>query len=74
VASKTPYLTLAAAAVLFAVMVAVEDAAASDDDHGDTGPGHSEYGIVLRTSSAAVADPSTEPDLVRPFATGGADA
>jgi hypothetical protein len=42
VTRKTPYLTLAVLAVLFAVMVAVEQAAASGDDGGD---GHtSEYG------------------------------
>jgi hypothetical protein len=42
VTRKTPYLTLAALAVLFAVMVAVEQAAASGDKGGD---GHtSEYG------------------------------
>jgi hypothetical protein len=42
VTRKTPYLTLAALAALFAVMVAVEQAAASGDEGGD---GHtSEYG------------------------------
>jgi hypothetical protein len=42
VTRKTPYLTLAALAVLFAAMVAVEKAAASGDEGGD---GHtSDYG------------------------------
>jgi subtilase family serine protease len=42
VTRKTPYLTLAALAVFFAVMVGVEQAAASGDEGGD---GHtSEYG------------------------------
>jgi hypothetical protein len=39
---KTPYLTLAALAVLFAVMVGIEQAAASGDDDG--GNHTSEYG------------------------------
>ena len=40
---KTPYLTLAVLAVFFAVMVAIEAAAASDDGGGDH---PSEYGSL----------------------------
>jgi hypothetical protein len=45
VTRKTPYLTLAALAVLFLVMVAIEAAAASGDDKGGGDGGNtSEYG------------------------------
>ena len=45
VTRKTPYLTLAALAVFFLVMVAIEAAAASGDDKGGgDGGGTSEYG------------------------------
>jgi len=45
VTRKTPYLTLAALAVFFVVMVAIEAAAASGDDKGGGDGGDtSEYG------------------------------
>jgi subtilase family serine protease len=50
VTRKTPYLTLAALAVLFASMVGVEQAAASGDEGGDGHTSEYGHGAVIATS------------------------